>query len=40
MKKKVLTSAFTKVVGYIAPTTNFNEGRKQEADARRKVNLR
>lgn len=29
--KKVKTTAFTKVVGYIAPETNFNIGRKAES---------
>ena len=35
--KRVVTTSFTKVVGYISPTTNFNIGRKSEADNRVKV---
>lgn len=35
--KKVRTTSFTKVVGYISPTSNFNIGRKAEHDNRVKV---
>lgn len=35
--KKVATTKFTKVVGYIAPVSNFNIGRKAESDVRVKV---
>lgn len=34
---KVRTTQYCKVVGYIAPTNNFNIGRKAEADIRVKV---
>jgi len=34
---KVVTTSFTKVVGFITPTSNFNIGRKAEADNRVKV---
>lgn len=37
--KSVVTTSFTKVVGYISPTTNFNIGRKAESDNRVKVTV-
>lgn len=35
--QKVKTTSFTKVVGFLAPTDNFNIGRKAEANVRVKV---
>ena len=37
--KKVKTTSFVKVVGYISPTNNFNIGRKAEADNRVKTTV-
>lgn len=37
--KKVKTTEFCKVVGYISPTSNFNIGRKAEADNRVKASV-
>lgn len=36
---KVQTTSFTKVVGYIAPISNFNIGRKAESKVRVKVSV-
>ena len=37
--KKVKTTSFEKIVGYIAPKENFNIGRKSESDNRVKVTV-
>jgi anaerobic ribonucleoside-triphosphate reductase len=35
--KRVKATSFTKVVGYISPTSNFNVGRKAEEEVRVKA---
>ena len=37
--KKIKTILFSRPVGYISPSTNYNEGKEKEFENRKKYNL-